>query len=137
TSDGIPTGGGRGGRAGGGTAAAAGRGAADATAPEAGRGGAANAARGGRGGRGGADGVPEEFRDQVGNVTLATTGPQLRKFVEDGGTLLAIGSSANIGYYLGLPMTDASAESVGAATRRLPATKFYIPGSILQASVDN
>ncbi len=34
---------------------------------------------------GGSD-VPDEFRNEIGNVTLATTGPQLHRFVEGGGT---------------------------------------------------
>jgi hypothetical protein len=106
---GIPGGGGRGGRGG-----------------------------GGGGGRGGGRGdIPDEYRNQVGNVTLATTGPQLRSFVEGGGTLVAIGDSTSFGNYLGLPMTDALTETVDGSTRHLPNTKFYVPGSVLEASVDN
>ena len=98
--------------------------------------------RGGRGGGGGGAGragrgnIPEEYRNQIGNVTLATTGPQLRTFVEGGGTVVAIGGSTAFGYYLGLPMTNALTETVDGTTRRLPNTRFYIPGSVLQASVD-
>ena len=132
----LPAGeGGRGGRGGGG---GGGRGAAatppaaagattPAVTPAAGRGG-----RGG-GGRGGGAGVPDEYRNQVGNVSAATTGPQLRRFVEDGGTLLAIGTSTAFDHYFQLPVTNALME--GGA--RIPDTKFYIPGSVLQASVDN
>jgi hypothetical protein len=80
--------------------------------------------------------VPEEYRNQVGSVTLAKTGPQLRKFVEEGGTLLAIGRSANFGRYLGLPIADALVETVNGAPKRLSSEKFYVPGSVLQASVD-
>jgi hypothetical protein len=86
---------------------------------------------------GGAANVPEEFKSQAGSITLAKTGPQLRKFVEEGGTLLAIGRSANFGTYLGLPLTSALVETVNGASRRLPAEKFYVPGSVLSASVDN
>jgi hypothetical protein len=128
--------GGRGGRGGGRTGA----GAADAgaaTTP-----GATDTAAGGRGGRGGGRGgragdVPDEYKNQVGAVTAATTGPQLRRFVEEGGTLLAIGSSTGFDRYFGLPvssaLTDTSADGPGG---RLPTTKFYIPGSVLEASVD-
>jgi hypothetical protein len=94
--------------------------------------------RGGRGGRGGGQaGVPDEYKNQVGNVSVATTGPQLHQFVEEGGTLLAIGSSTAFDRYFGLPVSnalvDTSADGPGG---RLPNTKFYIPGSVLQASVD-
>jgi hypothetical protein len=90
------------------------------------------------GGRpGGAPEVPAEFKDQAGSITLAKTGPRLREFVEEGGTLFAIGRSANFGGYLGLPLTNALVETVNGVQRRLPAEKFYVPGSVLSASVDN
>jgi hypothetical protein len=119
--------GGRGGRGGGGAA------------PAAAAGGAAGGARGGRGGRGGGQGgVPEEYRNQAGNVSAATTGPQLHHFVEEGGTLLAIGSSTGFDHYFGLPVSNALVDtSADGPAARLPNTKFYIPGSVLQASVDN
>ncbi len=125
---GIPGEGGRGGRGGGGGGGGRGAGAAGAA--------GAGAARGGRGGRGRGN-VPEEYRNEAGNVTLATTGPQLRSFVEGGGTLVAIGGSSSFGYYLGLPIANALTETVDGAARRLPTTKFYVPGSVLEASVDN
>ncbi len=139
---GIPGGGGRGGRGGGGGGrnggATAGTGAApggaQANAAPAAGGGAAGPGRGGRGG--GRGNVPDEFKDEIGNVSLATTGPQLRSFVEGGGSLVAIGGSSSFGYYLGLPMTDALTETVEGTQRRIPNTKFYVPGSVLEASVD-
>jgi hypothetical protein len=89
----------------------------------------------GRGGRGRGN-IPEEYRSEIGNVTLATTGPQLRSFVEGGGTVVAIGGSTGFGSYLGLPVTSALTQTVDGNARRLPNTKFYIPGSVLEASVD-
>ena len=38
--------------------------------------------------------VPAEFRDQLGSITAAATVPQLKKFLEDGGTIVAVGRSA-------------------------------------------
>jgi zinc carboxypeptidase len=100
--------------------------------------------RGGRGGGGGGRGgrgapqVPDEYKNEVGNITAATTGPQLRRFVEEGGTILAIGSSAAFGPYLGVSVASALTEkSPDGADVRLSTAKFYVPGSILQASVDN
>ncbi len=138
---GIPAEGGRGGRGGGGGGRGAGAAAGVAGTSNAGAGAAQGAGRGGAGGRGGRGGgrgnVPDEYANQVGNVTLAATGPQLRSFVEGGGTLVAIGGSTSIGGYLGLPVENALTETVDGSTRRLPNTKFYVPGSVLEASVDN
>jgi hypothetical protein len=52
--------------------------------------------------------------------------PELKRFVEAGGALLAIGSSIVIGQHLGLPIRDVLTERV-----------VFIPGSILEARVDN
>jgi hypothetical protein len=78
--------------------------------------------------------VPAEYRNQIGAVSAATTGPQLHQFVNDGGTVLAIGSSTGFDHYFGLPVSNALVDASGA---RLSNTKFYIPGSVLEASVDN
>ncbi len=139
------SGGGRGGRGGGGGAAAAGT-ATGATAAGGGRGGSGAAAAGattgagrGGGGRGGAAAdIPDEYKDQVGTVTAAKTGPQLQSFVQDGGTLVAIGSSASFNNYFGLPVSNGLTETGPDGTAKpLTTTQFYVPGSILQASVDN
>jgi len=94
---------------------------------------------GGGGGRGGAAAnIPPEYKDRVGSVTAATTVPQLRKFVEDGGTIIAIGTGTNIGYQLGLPITNAMVEKLPNGTERpLPSEKYFVPGSVLQVSVDS
>jgi hypothetical protein len=97
------------------------------------RGGRGGGGGGGRGGGRGAADIPQEYRNQLGNVSAATTGPQLHHFVEDGGTLVAIGTSSAFDHYFGLPVSDALVDSSGA---RIPNTKFYIPGSVLQADVD-
>ena len=82
--------------------------------------------------------IPEEFRSWLGNVTVAKTVPELRKFLASGGTILAVGSSTNLGYLAGLPLANALMEKAADGTERpLPREKFYIPGSILQISVDN
>ncbi len=81
--------------------------------------------------------VPEEFRDWLGGVTVAKTVPQIRRFLEDGGSVLAIGSSTVIGRHLGLPLSDPLVErKPEGAEVRLPREKYYIPGSVVQARVD-
>jgi hypothetical protein len=97
--------------------------------------------RGGRGGRGGfnvapAD-IPAEFRDQLGSITASTTVPQLKKFLEDGGTIVAVGESAGLGRLLGLPIENHLVERAPTGiTKPLPREKYYVPGSILRVAVD-
>jgi hypothetical protein len=107
-------------------------------------------AGGGRGGGGGGDvgdfgggrgpdpqSIPAEYRDRLGATSLATTIPQLKKFMDDGGTILTIGAATSMGYHIGLPIKNALVERVaGFAERPLPNEKFYVPGSILEARVD-
>jgi len=83
-----------------------------------------------------ADTIPAEFRAWLGRVSVAKTVPELKKFVESGGTILTIGSSTVLGYHLGLPLRDALVETVNGATHSLPREKYYIPGSILETRVD-
>ncbi|HKC56264.1 MAG TPA: M14 metallopeptidase family protein [Vicinamibacterales bacterium] len=71
--------------------------------------------------------VPDEYRGRIGAVTVARTVPALKAFVDAGGTLIAIGSSTTVARHFGLPVSGAI---------DLPRSKFYVPGSILRASVD-
>jgi hypothetical protein len=84
-----------------------------------------------------AEDIPAEFRERLGRITPEKTIPQLRKFAQEGGTIVAYGSSAALGTMLGLPVSNHLVEMVDGNERRLPATKFYIPGSILRVAVDN
>jgi hypothetical protein len=80
--------------------------------------------------------IPPEYRERLGSMSVAKTIPQLRSFLEEGGTIVAIGSSTSIGYHLGLPITSALVEKAANGTERpLPQEKFYVPGSILQVRV--
>ncbi len=95
--------------------------------------------RSGRGGGGGglADAMsanlPSEFAGQPGRITPDRTIPKLREFVENGGTIIAIGSSAaNLAAAFKLPIENMLMEN-GAP---LPRTRFYVPGSLLTATVD-
>jgi len=95
-------------------------------------------AGGGFGAQPAADTIPAELRGWLGRVTVSKTVPEIRKFVENGGTVLTIGSSTALGHHLGLPIRDALVERVaGGAERPLPREKYYIPGSILEARFDN
>jgi hypothetical protein len=100
-------------------------------------GGGIPAATGG-GGRGGgaqpaAADIPAAFRPHLGRVSTDTTLPKLKAFIEGGGTVVAIGSSAtNLAAYLVLPVDDHLVEN----RQPLPQAKFYTPGSVLAARFD-
>jgi hypothetical protein len=80
--------------------------------------------------------VPAEFKAWLGTVTVAKTVPQIKAFLEAGGTVLAIGSSTNLARHLGLPIYDQLVERTAGGERHLGRDKFYIPGSVLRVSVD-
>ena len=81
---------------------------------------------------------PAEYRDRLGRVTIARTIPQLKRFAEDGGVVVAFGGSAVLGHHLGLPVSDHMVEvQADGSEKTLPATKYFIPGAILRVAVDN
>ena len=91
----------------------------------------------GRGGGGGSaapvGNIPPEYLAHQGRITNERTLPQIKRFIESGGTVIALGSSAaNLGAYLQLPIENHLLEN-GAP---VPRTKFYVPGSVLSARVD-
>ena len=149
--------GGGGGRGGGGGAGAGG----DAPPPTGGDAGAAGAppagaaAGGGRGGAGGggrgqgagggaqvkdpADDRPaptpweEEYTRRRGSITAATL-EKIREFVEQGGTIVAVGGAAQgaIQQYK-LPLSNHLVKADGTA---VSGTEYYVPGSVLRVAVD-
>jgi hypothetical protein len=84
--------------------------------------------------------IPAEWRARQGDITAARTIPALKTFVEQGGTVVAIGSSAtNIAAHLGLGITNHLVERNSAGERTqtpLPTSKYFVPGSILRMRVD-
>ena len=80
--------------------------------------------------------TPDEFKKTIGSLSVETSIPALKKFMEDGGTVLTIGSSTNLAYHLKLPVTNALVETVNGNQRNLPNEKFYIPGSVMQITLD-
>jgi hypothetical protein len=82
--------------------------------------------------------VPAEFRDRLGRITADTSVAQLKKFLEEGGSIVTIGSSTNLAYHLQLPVRNALVEmGSNNQERPLPGEKFYIPGSLLTTRVDS
>ncbi len=91
---------------------------------------------GGRSGQAGPSNVPEQYQGRQGRITAAATIPMLKKFVEGGGTIITIGSSASIAGHFGLPVANGLVEMVNGVERRLPSDKLYVPGSVLSMDVD-
>ncbi|MBW8685537.1 peptidase [Chitinophaga sp. B61] len=82
--------------------------------------------------------VPEQYRHMLGRITKDTSIPKLKEFLEEGGTVITIGSSTNLAYHLGLPVHNALAEKdKDGKEQALPAAKYFVPGSILQVSFDS
>jgi Zinc carboxypeptidase len=74
---------------------------------------------------------------QRGSVTVATTVPQLRKFLESGGTILTIGSSTNLASHLKLPLTNhLVTKDAQGKEQALGRDKFYVPASVLHMRVN-
>ncbi len=79
--------------------------------------------------------IPAEYHAQMGKITEKSI-PSLKAFLEAGGDIVTIGSSANLAYHIGLPVRNALVEMVAGKERNLPGEKFYIPGSVMQVAVD-
>jgi hypothetical protein len=91
----------------------------------------------GRGGAGGNNAnIPEEYQARQGSITIAATVPQLKTFVENGGTVITVGSATVLGRHFGLPITSALVETVNGTERAIPRSKYYVPGSVLRVEVD-
>jgi hypothetical protein len=104
-----------------------------------GRGGAGGA--GGGGGRGGAANnlpIPDEYKARQGRISAETTIPQIKKFLDAGGSIVTVGSSTSMAQLLGVPVTNALVEK-NAEGREVPIAreKFYIPGSLMRVTIDN
>jgi hypothetical protein len=83
--------------------------------------------RGGGAGAGGLDPstLPAEYRDHYGSMTVEKSLPAVQTFIENGGTAIAIGSSAaNLAAFLRLPIESQLAEN----GQPLPGTKVLHPG---------
>jgi hypothetical protein len=82
-------------------------------------------------------GLPAEYRGRRGSITRDKTLPQFKTFLEEGGTILAIGSSTALANQLELPvgshLVTKNAESKDTPLGR---DKFYVPPSVLRVKVD-
>jgi hypothetical protein len=75
--------------------------------------------------------IPAEYQDRLGSVTAETTVPQLRAFLEAGGTIITLEGSTSLAYHLGLPISDYLVDDEGNPLRP---EEFFVPGSLLEVS---
>jgi len=78
--------------------------------------------------------LPDEYQGWLGRVTVSETVPQLLEFMEEGGTILAIGSSTVMALHADLAVSDHLVDGEGAP---LGEDEYYVPGSVLRVRVDN
>ncbi|WP_300578222.1 M14 metallopeptidase family protein [Phenylobacterium sp.] len=81
--------------------------------------------------------IPAEYRPWLGTITDDKTLPQVADFIRKGGTVITIGSSARLATAIDAPVELAIARQEGGKLTALPTKEFYIPGSVLRATVDN
>jgi uncharacterized membrane protein YgcG len=104
-----------------------------------GRGGRGGGGQGGGRGGGGRAGftpqpIPEELAKRQGQVSPQTLA-QIKQFVQDGGTVIAIGASAmGAAQLFGLPATN---HLVDNGTTPLAREKYYVPGAVLRVAIDD
>ena len=72
--------------------------------------------------------IPAEYRGWLGRITEEKTIPQLKQFIQGGGSLVTIGGSTSLAGLLGI--------TVGDPLAGLSREQFYVPGSLMRASVD-
>ncbi|MEN2788021.1 M14 metallopeptidase family protein [Sphingomonas oligophenolica] len=79
--------------------------------------------------------IPAQDRPLLGVITEAKTVPAVKHFVEDGGAVVAVGGSTRLAELIGAHLAPALSQDKGA--KALDTKQFYIPGSLLQARIDN
>lgn len=81
--------------------------------------------------------IPSKYWNRLGNMTVAKTVPQLKQFLEDGGTILTVGTAGRLVEQLGLPLTNALVQRApDGSVKPLSNEQFYVPGSVLQMAID-
>jgi len=81
--------------------------------------------------------IPAEYHHMLGTLNTPEAISALRAFLEQGGHIVATGSSSSLAVSLGLPVSSHLMTDDGNGGRRaLRAQEYYIPGSVLQVAVD-
>ncbi len=77
--------------------------------------------------------IPEQYRERLGSITLQETVPNLIRFMEEGGTIIAVGTSVALARHAGLPVANHLVDGEGEA---LGEDEYYVPGSVLRLRLD-
>ena len=78
--------------------------------------------------------LPDSLRGRLGSLTPEASVPALREFIENGGAVVAIGTSTRLGQELGLPLTNFMVDEQGDALGR---DDYFTPGSIHDIRVEH
>lgn len=90
------------------------------------------------GGGGTTSGVPEQYQDRVGSVTADATIPQIRNFLQNGGTVITEGSATNLGEHLNLPISNHLVMLDEEGNQRpLRTQDYFVPGSVLEVKLEH
>ncbi len=76
--------------------------------------------------------VPEQYRSWLGAITKEHSIPQLREFIEKGGTVVTVGNNTQLAYYLDLPVENALVSN----GKPLKQEDYYVPTSILEVELN-
>ncbi len=77
--------------------------------------------------------IPEKYRYKLGRISKKTIA-NLKRFVENGGTIIALQTSVNIAKYFNLPLKN---HLVNINGEPLKQDEFFIPSSILKLKINN
>ena len=78
--------------------------------------------------------LPDSLRGRVGTLTPEQSVPALREFIENGGAVVAVGTSTRLGQQLGLPLTSHLVDDSGEPLSR---DDYFTPGSIHDIRIDH
>ena len=78
--------------------------------------------------------LPDSLRGRLGSLTAETSTPALREFIENGGAVVAVGTSTRLGQQLGLPLTSFLVDEDGNGLSR---DDYFTPGSIHDIRVEH
>ena len=78
--------------------------------------------------------LPDSLRGRVGSISDDTSVPALREFVENGGAVVAIGTSTRLGQEFGLPLTSFLVDADGNGLNR---DDYFTPGSIHDIRIEH
>lgn len=81
--------------------------------------------------------IDQQYHHMLGEFTVANSVPAVRQFIQEGGTVITVGSATAMAYHLGLPVENALVE-MDADGKAFPLSgeDYYIPGSVLEMNLD-